>query len=183
MPLSHTSREQLALSIHTVRSTELTRYVPDLTDLLVDTVDHGAPMGFVAPMSYDDALTYWLSLKPELNDGSRVLLVVCRNDRVVATGQLELAGWPNARHRAEVQKLIVSRALRGQGVGRRLMAALHDAARARGRTLLILGAYRGAPAEQFYRSLGYSEIGVIPGYAIDASGHRYDNVRFYLALE
>jgi ribosomal protein S18 acetylase RimI-like enzyme len=182
MPVSHASPENLALSIRAVRSAELARHVPDLADLLVDTVDHGAPMGFLAPLSYDDAMTYWLSLKPELNAGSRVLLVACRDDRVVATGQLELAPWANGRHRAEVQKLIVGRELRGQGVGRRLMAALHDAARSRGRTLLILGAHRGAPAEQFYRSLGYREIGVIPGYFIDASGHRHDNVRFYLAL-
>jgi GNAT superfamily N-acetyltransferase len=81
-----------------------------------------------------------------------------------------------------LQKLLVAPALRGKGVGKLLLAALHDAARQHGRTLLLLNTRRGQPAESFYRQVGYREIGVVPGYTMGPAGERYDTVAFYNEL-
>jgi acetyltransferase len=89
---------------------------------------------------------------------------------------------PNARHRAELQKLFVATALRGSGVGRSLMAALHETARQHGRSLLFLNTRRGDPAEGFYKGLGYREVGVLPGWTIGPVGERYDHVTLYKEL-
>ena len=172
-------REALPVTTQLLSATELTRNVPILADLLIDVVDGGAPMGFLAPLAYDQACAYWMSLREDLRSGTRLLFVAFEGTRIIGSGQLALPRWPNGRHRAELQKLLVNAAMRGRGVGRLLMAALHDAARERGRSLILLGTRRGGPAEGFYRALGYREIGVIPGYAMDSAGKRYDNVSFY----
>ena len=123
-----------------------------------------------------------MKIGPELRSGARVLLVARDGDRIVGSGQLAFAQSPNSRHRAEVQKLFVSRDMRGLGLGRQLMDALHVIARAHARSLILLNTRVGAPAEQFYRALGYREVGVVPGYAMGHAGERYDNVSFYLEL-
>jgi len=110
------------------------------------------------PITHAAARDYWISLIGELEAGSRILLVASGDDIVVGSGQLELSQRPNSPHRAELQKLFVDRASRGQGIGRLLVRALHDAAREKGRTLIRLSTRHGEPAEEFYKSLGYKEV-------------------------
>jgi GNAT superfamily N-acetyltransferase len=168
--------------IRPLSSSQLENNVSVLADLLIDVVHGGAMMGFHAPLAHDEARAYWLSLRRELQASTRLLLVAHYDGRIVGSGQLALPGWPNARHRAELQKLFVGNAMQGCGIGKLLVAALHDAARDRGRSLILLGARRGGRAERFYKALGYEEIGVIPGYAVGAAGERYDNVSLYQEL-
>jgi acetyltransferase len=172
----------MALTIRPVPPTELDDAIPALVELLRDTVNGGASMGFVPPLSHDDARDYWLSLRPALYGCSRLLIAAFSDELVVGSVQLNFPPWPNARHRAEVQKLLVAPGLRGQGVGRSLMVALHDAARQRGRSLLLLNTRHRGPAESFYRNLGYRDIGVIPGYATGPTGERYDDIALYQEL-
>ena len=86
---------------------------------------------------------------------------------------------PNAKHRAEVMKLMVHRRARGQGIGRALMLGLEEEARRVGRTLLVLDTRAGDAAERLYARLGYTRVGVIPRYARSASGSLDDTVYFY----
>jgi GNAT superfamily N-acetyltransferase len=111
-----------------------------------------------------------------------VLLAASENGRIVGSGQLALAPWRNARHRATIEKVFVTAALRGRGIAKALINALHDAARLRGRSLLLINARRSAPAEQLYKQLGYREFGVIPGYALGPDGERWDSVCMYREL-
>ncbi len=171
--------ETMSLSIRSLSITELVNHLPGLVDLLTDTVNGGASLGFLQPLSQAEARDYWLSLRPDLLAGSRLLLVAHADDRLVGSGQLTFPRWPNAPHRAELQKLLVTPALRGQGVGRSLMTALHDTARQRGRSLLLLNTRRGEPPESFYKGLGYKEVGVVPGYSVGPKGERYDTVALY----
>ncbi len=172
----------MPITIRAISTPELKTSIHPLGELLSEVVNGGASLGFLAPLAQHQARAYWLSLRRELQADTRLLLVARLDDRIVGSGQLALPKWPNARHRAELQKLFVGRSLRGRGVGKLLVTALHAAARERGRSLILLGARRGAPAENFYRSLGYQEIGVIPGYAVGTAGERYDNVSFYHEL-
>jgi GNAT superfamily N-acetyltransferase len=158
------------------------RSIPTLADLLVDVVLGGASLGFLAPLDYERACAYWLSLRDQVRSGDRLVHVALCGDQIVGSGQLLLSRWPNARHRVELQKLLVSPPFQGRGIGRLLMGALHDEARCQGRSLVLLGARRGGSAEAFYRALGYHEVGVVPGYSIGPAGERYDNVTFYRHL-
>jgi hypothetical protein len=61
------------------------------------------------------------------------------------------------------------------------MHALHRRPAARS-DLILLSTRHREPAEQFYKSLGYVEIGVVPGWTIDRAGNRYDHMELYRDL-
>ena len=168
--------------VRSVTGLELVALLPDLAELFEETVNGGSPLGFLAPITHATARGYCISLVRELESGSRLLLVAYSENMVVGSGQLSLSQRSNSPHRAELEKLFVERASRGRGIGRTLMRALHDAARQQGRTLIRLSTRHGEPAEEFYKSLGYMEVGVIPGWTIDRSGERYDHVELYRDL-
>ena len=137
--------------------------------LVRDAVDDGASIGFVHPLGDDELATFVEQAACDLDAGTRVALLAVDGPAVVGMVQLELARKSNARHRAEVQKLIVHTGARRRGLGRELMAAIERAALADGRTLLVLDTATGA-AEALYRGSGYTEIGAIPRYAGLPSG-------------
>ena len=156
----------------------------DLVDLLADAVDSGASLGFLPPLEAAEAGGYWDSVVAALRDGSRVLLVA----RDPATGivgsvQLDLAMRANARHRAEVTKLMVHRAARRRGTGRALMLAVEAHAHRLGRTTLVLDTRQGDPSEALYRALGWTEAGTIPRYAESADGTLHPTVIYYRLLD
>jgi ribosomal protein S18 acetylase RimI-like enzyme len=154
-----------------------------LIDLLTDAVDSGASVGFLPPLGRDEALEYWLGIIGEIDAGGRLLLAALRDDDLVGSVQLELASKANARHRAEVQRLIVHRSARRQGIGQRLMQELETAAVERGRTLLVLDTREGDASELLYRKLGYVRGGAIPGYARSADGALDATVFYYRELD
>ena len=74
----------------------------------------------------------------------------------VATGRLLVEGAPGSGT-ARIGRMAVDRTLRSSGVGRQVVQALEQAARARGDTRVVLGAQRSA--EGFYARLGYAPYG------------------------
>jgi len=169
-------------TIRRIRARDLKHVITDLTDVFVDTVNNGSPLGFMPPITREVARDFWISLLPELEAGSRILLVACIEDRVVGSGQLALSQRSNSPHRAELQRLFVSRAARGQGIGASLVMALHQIARQHGRTLISLSTRHNEPAEDFYLTLGYKVAGVIPGWTIGRDGQQYDHATLYTEL-
>jgi ribosomal protein S18 acetylase RimI-like enzyme len=157
--------------------------LPELVALLQDAVAGGASIGFLPPLSDVEATAYWDGIIADLASGTRVLLVAMRDGRVVGSVQLEPAGRANGAHRAEVQRLIVHRDARRQGLGRTLMDALEDHARTIGRTLLVLDTREGDPSEALYARCGYTRVGVIPRYARSATGTLDGTVYYYKHLD
>jgi acetyltransferase len=157
---------------------------PALVALLRDAVDGGASIGFLPPLGEAEAGAYWDGVVDALGDGSRVLLVA-RDPAggIVGSAQLELAMRANARHRAEVSKVMVHRAARRQGIGRALMRALEQHAHRLGRTTLVLDTRQGDPSEALYRGLGWKPAGVIPRYAASADGTLHATALYYKLLE
>lgn len=169
--------------IRQLRASDLKYVLTDLTDVFVHTVNNGSPLGFLTPISRETARDYWISLIPELQPGGRILLIAANEEgRIIGSGQLALSQRQNSPHRAELQKLFVVRSARGQGVGAALVLALHRVARQHGRTLITLSTRQGEPPEAFYKSLGYKEAGVIPGWTIGPDGRSYDHVTLYHEL-
>jgi GNAT superfamily N-acetyltransferase len=138
-----------------------------LAELLHAAVHGGAGVSFVLPFSIADARRFWLDrVLPAMRDGSKRVLVARIDGRIVGTVQLDFPWPPNQPHRADVGKLLVHPAARRRGIARALMLAIEDLARGEGRWLLTLDCVSGGHAETLYRSLGYVEIGVVPGFAL-----------------
>jgi GNAT superfamily N-acetyltransferase len=167
------------VNVRRVSAVELEQLLPSLVDLLWDAVDAGGSLGFLPPLADDEGRAYWRSLLPELERGSRILLAAFVGERMVGSVQLALSPWRSSPYRAEVHKLFVATSLKGRGIGKALLGAVHEEARQRGRSLLVLNARFGDPAAQFYRGQGYREAGVIPGYSLGPAGERFDNLIMY----
>lgn len=153
-----------------------------LAELLVDAVDSGAAVSFLAPLPMKRALDFWRT-SIETSDTRSVFLVARDADEIIGTVQLHPAWAPNQPYRAEVSKLLVHLRARRRGVGRALMRAIEDQALVGGFRLLTLDAKRGTPAEALYRKLGWTEVGTIPEFALDPDGVTpHDAVVFYKDL-
>jgi acetyltransferase len=153
--------------------------VPQLVALLQDSVHHGSSVGFLPPLAFDAAEEYWFETLDEVKQGKRILLVASEAGDVAGAVQLAPAAKQNGLHRAEVQKLVVHTRFRRRGVARALMCAVEEAARAAGRTLLVLDTEQGGAAEQLYVKCGYTRAGVIPQYALSTEGSLITTVVFY----
>jgi len=144
------------------------RDVRELAQLLVDAVDAGAAVSFLAPLSLERAEAWW---RAALASSPPPLVLVARQGReIVGTVQLRPAWAPNQPHRGDVAKLIVHRKCRRSGLGERLMRALDELAAGAGLTLLTLDAKAGGDGERLYRRRGWTCAGTIPDYALDTDG-------------
>lgn len=149
---------------------QLLSLVDELADLLTDTVDGGASIGFLASLDRAAAVAWWKERAEAVPTGGLVVWVACEGDRVVGTVSLVFPDKPNSRHRAELVKLMVHRDVRGQGLGRALLATAERAAVGAGVTLLHLDTETDSPAEYLYDKAGWTRIGMIPDYAADPYG-------------
>ncbi|MFF7333172.1 GNAT family N-acetyltransferase [Streptomyces sp. NPDC008150] len=156
--------------------------VPDLSRLLVATVGAGASVGFLAPLTDEDATAWWRE-RAELAAAGRLAVWTARDgDRILGTIGLVPADKANSRHRAEIVKLMVHPDARGRGVGRLLLStAERDAARD-GVTLLHLDTETDSPAERLYRSCGWTRAGVVPDYAANTDGELRPTTIYYKRL-
>jgi GNAT superfamily N-acetyltransferase len=153
-----------------------------LAELLVDAVDSGAAVSFLAPLTQKRAEEWWGETISAA--GPKAIFLVARDpDGIVGSVQLHPAWAPNQPHRADVAKLLVHRRGRGQGIGTQLMRTIEEEARRAGFTLLTLDAKRGAAAEGLYRKMEWIEVGTIPRYALDHDGTPHDTVIFYKELD
>ncbi|WP_367319483.1 GNAT family N-acetyltransferase [Streptomyces sp. HUAS ZL42] len=151
-------------------ATRLAARVDDLADLLLDVVDGGASVGFLAPLDRAAAVAWWKERVAAVAAGQLAVWVAQDGDLAVGTVSLALPDKPNSRHRAELVKLMVRRGARGEGLGRRLLTAAEESAVASGVTLLHLDTETDSPAEHLYRSAGWTRAGVIPDYAASPDG-------------
>jgi GNAT superfamily N-acetyltransferase len=157
------------------------RELAGLADVLVDCVEGGASIGFMAPYSHDRAVEFWRGVIADVERGARALLVAEDSNGIVGTVQLVLDLPENQPHRADLSKMVVHRRARRRGLGAALVAAAEREARARGRSLLVLDT-ASADAERLYARMGWVRCGVIPGFALMPDGASCDTVLFYRVL-
>jgi acetyltransferase len=152
-----------------------------LSELLIDIVDGGASVGFLAPMSRETARGYWEKILDAVGPSLK-LWVAEVEGKVVGSVQLALCEKENAPHRADLQKLFVMSACRGQGISSRLLDELERYARSAGRTLLVLDTEQGSLAETVYQRFGWQRAGAIPGFALTPHGKMHATVYYYKTL-
>lgn len=155
--------------ISILRAQDIAGNLAQLGALLHACVHDGASIGYVLPYPGVDSEAFWSEkVLPSVQAGNRLLLVARQQGRIVGSVQLDYDTPPNQPHRAEVRKLLVHPEFRRRGIAQMLMAELERRARELGRTLLTLDTRTGDSAEPLYASLGYSTVGVIPGFCRDA---------------
>ncbi|GAA2993815.1 GNAT family N-acetyltransferase [Kitasatospora albolonga] len=173
------------MHITALTAEQLTDHAQALGGLLADAVEGGASVGFEAGLGADAAAEWWRGLAGPLADGQLLLWAAFEEEdggRPLGTVQLRLTSYPNGRHRAELAKLLVHRAARGRGAGRRLLAHAEAAATARGLTLLLLDTETDSPAEHLYRSAGWTALGTVPGHATNPAGELRPTTFYFKTL-
>jgi ribosomal protein S18 acetylase RimI-like enzyme len=163
---------------------EVTARTKELGGLLLDAVEGGASVSFLAGFSRAEAEAFYAKAGREAAAGRRIVLAAFDGEGLAGSVQLLLDTPPNQPHRAEIAKLLVLRSARRRGHARALMLAAEAEAKARGRTLLTFDTMAGSAAERLYLGLGYVRVGEIPRYALwpDGSGPAATAV-FYKLLD
>jgi GNAT superfamily N-acetyltransferase len=154
----------------------------DLAAVLVDCVRGGASVSFMADLGEEEARAHYDEVAADVAAGNRILLAAFDGTRLVGTVQVVFARPPNQPHRADVAKLLVRREARGKGIGRVLMERAEAEAAAAGRWLLVLDT-ASAAAERVYRRLGWTELGVVPDFALLPDGGFCDTTFFWKRLD
>jgi ribosomal protein S18 acetylase RimI-like enzyme len=156
--------------------------VDGLGALLLDAVDGGASVNFLAGATKAEACAWWAARSAAVADGTITVFVAREGERIIGSTLLERSRNPNSPHRAEIGKVIVHRSARRQGLGRALMRAVEERARSEGRWMLVLDTVTGSPAAALYESLGWQTVGTIPDYALDTRGEPEAATYYYKDL-
>ncbi|MFB4214029.1 GNAT family N-acetyltransferase [Shouchella sp. JSM 1781072] len=147
-----------------------------LSHLLVDCVNDGASINFLAPLTLKKAHDYWDSVV--LSDTHSCLIAIDEG-KAVGTVQLLCSEKENGRHRAEIAKLMVHSNFRGKGIASQLMNQAEQLAVSKGIHLLTLDTEKGSSANALYQHLGYTFAGSIPHFAQSALSHKIKATNFY----
>ena len=158
--------------------------VDALSAVLIDCVEGGASVSFMAPLTRERARSFWRGVAEGVAAGERILLAA--RDRadgaLVGTVQVVLRQPENQPHRADIAKMLVHRRARRQGVGAALIRAAEEAARRAGKSVLVLDTVTGSDAERLYMRCGWLRVGVIPNYALWPEGGLCDTTFFHKQL-
>jgi GNAT superfamily N-acetyltransferase len=177
MNMTTTTETPRVRQLHSVTEAQL----QGLADVLKDCVEGGASVSFMLPLAQARALAFWRQVADGISRGERALLVAEDSEGIVGTVQLVLAQPENQPHRADLSKMLVHRRARRQGIGALLMQAAEAAARAQGKTLLVLDT-SSAEAERLYARSGWTRVGTVPGFALLPEGEPCATTFFYREL-
>ncbi|HOB94590.1 MAG TPA: GNAT family N-acetyltransferase [Aquabacterium sp.] len=171
-----------ASAIRQLDGAAATAAVPALAAVLIDCVHGGASVSFMAPLPEAKALAFWTGVAAGVGRGERILLVAEEASGIVGTVQVVLDQPDNQPHRADIAKMLVHRRARRQGVAERLLTAAEAAARAAGKTVLVLDTVTGGDAERLYARCGWQRVGEIPNYALMPDGAPCSTTYFHKQL-
>lgn len=173
-----------SLQVRRLSADEARARMDDLVEVLADCVEGGASVSFMSPLARATAEAFWREVIQAVEAGERALILAedAATGEALGTAQVILAQPENQPHRADVSKVLVHRRARRRGVGAALMQAADEAARAAGKTLLVLDT-ANPDAERLYERTGWTRVGVIPGYALMPDGAPCDTTYFYKRLD
>jgi GNAT superfamily N-acetyltransferase len=170
------------IEIWQLSAVEGRQYVGALADVLLDCVQGGASVSFMASLSKPEAEAFFEKVVEGVERGDRILLAAFLGSELRGTVQILTATPPNQPHRADIAKLLVKRSARGRGIARSLMEQAEEASRRAGKTLLVLDTVTGGDAERLYMRMGWTKAGVIPNYALFPDGRFCDTTIFWKDL-
>ncbi|KAN0009875.1 hypothetical protein ACTFIU_007185 [Dictyostelium citrinum] len=156
-----------------------------LVNLLIDGVENKAAIGFTFPLSREKAIEFWDKINDELKSKCRILLVSMVEGAIVGTIQCSWSNtYSNAKHRCEIQKLIVHSTHRKKGIAKLLLSEIEKYSSINGKELLVLDTSSTDPVTRnLYKSIGYIEVGSIPFFASHVSNEgEYSGTTIYYKL-
>ena len=156
--------------------------IDGLAAVLIDCVEGGASVSFMAPLTHERAVAFWRRIGRGVAAGERAVLVAEDAHGICGTVQLVFDLPENQPHRADLTKMLVHRRVRRQGLGAALLRAAEATARECGRSLLVLDAVTGGDGARLYARHGWVRVGDIPGYALFPRGGLCSTTVFYRDL-
>lgn len=150
--------------------------------LLAGLVADGAALGWLDPPNEDEVSALLTGVLAAARDANAALRAAYLDDELAGIGYWTRNRRPTHWPHADLEKLAVVPAAQGHGIGRRLLAALIDDARAAHIEVLTLDC-RGdnENAQHLYRTLGFTEYGRLPEF-VAVGELRYAKVFYQLNL-
>lgn len=159
------------------------RDIQGLSDVLIDCVEGGASVSFMAPFTRAKAEAFWRTMAEGVARGDRIVLAAeDATDGIIGTVTVLLDQPENQPHRGDLAKMLVHRRARRRGIGAALLVAAEQSALQAGKTLLVLDT-ASAEAERLYARQGWQRCGEIPNYALLPNGLPCATVFFFKALQ
>jgi GNAT superfamily N-acetyltransferase len=147
-----------------------------------EVTNAGGAVGFVPPVTEEEVAPFLDALVDRVHEGRELVALLRVDGEVAGFAVLSLSVSPLRQHWATVLRVQVHPSRQGQGLGRVLMTGVHDIARQRGREFLHLTARGGTGVERFYKGLGYTEFGRMPGAIRVAPGDDREEIHMTCRL-
>lgn len=141
-----------------------------LRDLLVDVVDHGGAVHFMAPLSPAEADAFWDNALESMKRGERLIFTAFDKNLLVGTASIILKSTPNAPHRAEVAKMMTLSSHRRRGIARALLRHVEREGLKHGKTLLLLDTAAEGGSAALYEAEGFIFCGTVPDFYLRPHG-------------
>lgn len=146
-------------------------HIAQLCELLIDCVNAGASVGFMAPLGRERAERFWRGIAQQVASSQRRIVVALGDtNNIIGSAQLVIDQPDNQPHRADVSKVLVLQRARRQGVGEALMRAIEAVALRDGKSVLVLDTVTKSNAYRLYQRLGWQVVGDVPQYALMPDG-------------
>ncbi|WP_370375501.1 N-acetyltransferase family protein [Micromonospora sp. HM5-17] len=142
----------------------------------------GGAVGFVGPVTEAEVRPLALATFAEVADGPDRLLVGYEEERPVALLFLTDNRFQLKAHWGMLKRVMVHPDRQGYGYGLALMRHAAQVARELGWVAVHLTVRAGNGVEEFYRQLGYREVGRLPGALRVAPGDDRDEILMWLPL-
>lgn len=174
--------EHSNFEIRRIASAELLLRKAAFRALLRDAVEGGGCVGFVLPLEEDTLDRYWAGVARELAAGEREVLAAFLDGQLVASLQIAYEKAESTRHRADLQKLIVSTPQRRHGIARALLQDALQRMPAMGLVMYTITTFRDGPAEALVRDLLFTQYGMMPHYGVTPEGLLHDATIHYISI-
>jgi GNAT superfamily N-acetyltransferase len=163
---------------------------PPLTDALraqivalwAEVTNAGGAVGFVAPVTTGQVQPVADAALAGVASGVDRLLIGVDGDRLVALLFITDNRFPLKAHWRVLKRVMVVPGSQGRGYGAALMREAAVVATRLGLAALQVTVRDGQGLDRFYRSLGYREVGRIPGALRIAPGDDRDELVMWLDL-
>ncbi len=153
----------------------------EIVTLWLEVSNAGGAVGFAGEVTRDEVVAMAEPALQRITAGPDRLLLGFDGDRLVAM-LIFIYGFKLNAHWRTLKRVMVHPDAQGRGYGLLLMREAERVARSAGWHGLFLTVRGGFGLERFYETLGYKEVGRLPGALRQAPGDDRDEIFMWLAL-
>jgi GNAT superfamily N-acetyltransferase len=154
----------------------------EIVSLWTVVTNAGGAVGFVDPVTRDEVLPMAHAAFAEVEQGPDRLLAGYEGERLVAMLIFVDNQFVLKDHWCTLKRVMVHPDCQGRGYGVALMREAERLARRLGREALHVTVRGGLGLERFYASLGYKEVGRLPGALRVGPADDRDEIQMWLPL-